>query len=662
MTIQRRTFRILPIAIVLLLSAAAGTTPFEDDLLIVGRVVDDATSRPIESAQVYVEGTTAGALTNREGRYRLSLQSSDLPVGAVVTAQMIGYSTEHARLAQSDDTPASPSAAPDSVTIDFRLRQQALFLDEIVVGGTVTSAGRPAAEAPRAVVTGSARRPQPSSPPAAAVSATVSADRRSVRPGPRGYDREQYGRISENGFRSVRDHPLSTFSTDVDRASYSNIRRFILRERRLPPIDAVQVEEMINYFSWDYAEPEGRDPVAITTEVGPAPWSPRHRLLRIGLATRPLVAEELPANNLVFLIDVSGSMGSDDKLPLVKRSLRLLVEQLRPIDRVAIVTYAGRAGLVLESTSGRDKDRILEAIDRLEDGGSTAGGAGLRLAYQVARENLDRRGNNRVILATDGDFNVGESSDAAMVRLIEEKREGTFLTVLGFGTGNLQSEKMQSLAQHGNGNYAYIDRMAEARKVFVSEMGGTLLTVAKDVKLQIEFNPAQVAAYRLIGYENRLLANEDFNDDAKDAGDIGSGHRVTALYEIVPGDADSGFGAPGVDPLRYQTPAASRSRADQEIAFVRLRYKRPDSDRSRLLEQPIEAREHTLSSDFHFVTAVAGFGMLLRDSEHRGSMSVDRILALAADGVGPDLDGYRQGFIEIVEAYRDITTHTVRRR
>jgi len=662
--------------------AAAGAEPFEDDLVIVGRVVDDATGLPLESAQVYVQGTTIGALTGPDGRYRLTLSEGQVPSDVVVTAELIGFGRAQASLEFQEDEPTEARGAvggPPStrtVTIDFRLEAQALYLDEIVVGGRsvpslaprdVATSNAPASEperrAERGVASGavvSVRGGRPA-PPLSTLPASVARPDESTR---RGFGREQYARIAENGFRSVRDHPLSTFSTDVDRASYSNVRRFLLGERRLPPVDAVQVEEMINYFSYDYAMPEGRDPVAITTEVGTAPWAPRHRLLRIGLATRSIVAEDLPASNLVFLIDVSGSMNSPDKLPLVQQSLRLLVEQLRPIDRVAIVVYAGSAGLVLESTSGRRKDQILEAIDRLQAGGSTAGGAGLRLAYRVARENFQRRGNNRVILATDGDFNVGESSDAAMVRLIEEKREeGTFLTVLGFGTGNLQSDKMQSLAQHGNGNYAYIDRMAEARKVFVSEMGGTLVTVAKDVKLQVEFNPAVVSGYRLIGYENRLLANEDFNNDLKDAGDLGSGHRVTALYEIIPVGADSDIDIPGVDPLRYQSQDRSRNRAsDEEVAFVRIRYKRPDSDRSRLIEEAIRIGDDAPTGDFHFAAAVAGFGMLLRNSEHQGSISVPRILALASDGMGPDLDGYRRGFIDLVKAYRDISVHADRLR
>jgi Ca-activated chloride channel family protein len=343
-------------------------------------------------------------------------------------------------------------------------------------------------------------------------------------------------------------------------------------------------------------------------------------------------------------------MTSEDKLPLVKRSLELLVEQMRPVDRVAIVGYAGAAGLVLEPTPGSQRDRILGAIHRLEAGGSTAGGAGLRLAYDVARRGFQRDGNNRVILATDGDFNVGESSDEAMVRLIEERRgQGTFLTVLGFGTGNLQFQKMQALAQHGNGNHAYIDGIEEARKVLVSEMAGTLLTVAHDVKIQIEFNPAHVSSYRLVGYENRILAARDFNDDTKDAGDMGAGHRVTALYEIVA----AGSRAPGVDPLRYQGSSTRESRErGEELALVRVRYKRPRGDESRLLERVVGLEVRRPSADFRVAASVAGFGMLLRNSEHRGSITARQVLELAEPGLASDRRGERREFLELVRAYQ----------
>ncbi len=464
------------------------------------------------------------------------------------------------------------------------------------------------------------------------------------------FNTESYEHIAENGFRLAVDNPLSTFSIDVDRASYSNIRRFI-RSGQRPPIDAVRIEEMINYFSYDLPEPEGEHPFSITTEVTDAPWQPAHRLVRIGVQGQRVETADLPPSNLVFLIDVSGSMRSANKLALLKSSFRLLVNELRPQDRVAIAVYAGAAGLVLDSTPGDEKDVILDAIEALQAGGSTAGAAGIRLAYEVARENHIEGGNNRVILATDGDFNVGVSSDGELVRLIEEKREqGTFLTVLGFGTGNLKDSKMEKLADHGNGNFAYIDNLMEARKVLVTEMGGTLLTIAKDVKIQVEFNPARVQAYRLIGYENRLLANEDFNDDTKDAGELGAGHSVTALYEVIPVGLESPYAIPEVDPLRYgsQEATAAASESD-ELLFVKLRYKAPDGDESRLITRPVADESGAASVDLQFASAVAGFGMILRDSEYRGDWTLADVLEQAREAMGADREGYRSEFIRLVE-------------
>jgi Ca-activated chloride channel family protein len=470
-----------------------------------------------------------------------------------------------------------------------------------------------------------------------------------------GFNTEAYSGFDDNPFLAVAGNPLSTFSIDVDRASYANVRRF-LREGRLPPRDAVRIEELVNYFTFDDPSPAGDSPFAVQTELGAAPWRPGHLLLRVGLKARAVDTDRMPASNLVFLMDVSGSMDSPDKLPLLKQAFALLVNELREQDRVAIVVYAGAAGVVLESTPGDRKERILSAIERLQAGGSTAGGQGIRLAYDIARQNHIDGGNNRVILATDGDFNIGASSDAEMMRLVEEKRtQGTFLTVLGFGTGNIKDSKMETLADHGNGNYAYIDGIAEARK-----MGGTLLVVAKDVKLQIEFNPAKVRAYRLIGYENRLLAAEDFNNDAKDAGELGAGHSVTALYEIVPVGADTDVEINGTDPLRYRTEAAPAGDSD-ELAFVKLRYKAPDGDRSRLLEVAVEDGAITSSTDLTFAAAVASFGMLLRESAHAGSATFDSVLALARDGRGEDESGYRAGFIEMVEAARTISARMASR-
>jgi Ca-activated chloride channel family protein len=441
------------------------------------------------------------------------------------------------------------------------------------------------------------------------------------------HNTEEYGRFEENPFLRPDDNPLSTFSIDVDRASYANVRRF-LRDGVRPPRDAVRIEEMVNYFTYDYPQPSGDDPVSITTELATCPWNEQNRLLLIGLQSKKIETADLPPNNLVFLVDTSGSMQSPDKLPLVKDALRLLVDQLRPQDTVSIVAYAGSAGLVLKPTHGSDRGVILEALDAFEAGGSTAGAEGIVLAYDVARQNFLPDGNNRVVLATDGDFNVGVSSDGELEQLIESKRrDGIFLTVLGFGTGNLKDSKMELLADKGNGNYAYIDSIAEARKSLVQEMGATLLTVAKDVKIQVEFNPATVGAYRLIGYENRLMRAEDFNNDAKDAGEIGAGHSVTALYEIVP----AGGTVPNatVDPLKYQT---RRAAGGSELATLKLRYKQPDGDASRLMTHVVSpTMASAVSENFRLASSVAQLGMLLRDSPHKGSTSWETLPAIAAE-------------------------------
>jgi Ca-activated chloride channel family protein len=467
-----------------------------------------------------------------------------------------------------------------------------------------------------------------------------------------GYD--TYDLITENEFLASERNPLSTFSIDVDAASYSNVRRFV-KSGQMPPKDAVRIEELINYFHYDYPKPTGVDPFSITTESAVCPWAPEHRLVGIGLQGRTFDVAEIPPSNLVFLIDVSGSMNEPDKLPLLKSSLRLLVGQLRKQDVVSIVVYAGAAGEVLPATSGADKTRILEAIDNLEAGGSTAGGAGIQLAYATAVANYKKTGNNRVILATDGDFNVGMSSDAELIRLIEQKREsGVYLTVLGFGRGNLKDSRMEQLADKGNGHYAYIDGIAEARKVFGNEIGATLFTIAKDVKIQVEFNPAKVRGYRLIGYENRALAAEDFNNDRKDAGDLGAGHTVTALYEIVPDGAplpDVKFTP--VDSLKYQTSRIDpHAYGSDEIMTVKLRYKHPNDTVSKLITVPVKGGAKAFASaseNLRFSAAVAGWGMLLRDSHYKGSATFDEIAKIARGAVGSDQFGYRKEFVTLVE-------------
>lgn len=466
------------------------------------------------------------------------------------------------------------------------------------------------------------------------------------------HNTEAYNAIEENGYKLTTTSPVSTFSVDVDAASYSNVRRFLMAGQR-PDNGAVRIEEMINYFDYDYPNPTGKDPFSITTEIGDCPWS-KNKLVHIGLQGQRIEKDNLPASNLVFLLDVSGSMNSPNKLPLLKSSLKMLVNELSEKDRIAIVVYAGAAGVVLNSTPASNSGQILEALDRLEAGGSTAGGAGIELAYKVAQENFIKAGNNRVILATDGDFNVGMSSQSAMQELIEKKREsGVFLTCLGFGTGNLKDSQMELLADKGNGNYAYIDNLLEAKKVLVTEIGATLLTIAKDVKIQVEFNPALVESYRLIGYENRLLNTEDFNDDKKDAGEIGAGHSVTALYEVVMKGEGDGT-KPSVDPLRYQN-SQINSTLMNELLTVKFRYKAPDGDVSQLIERNLTYKSTTKTSDnFRFSAAVAGFGMLLRNSEFKGTLLFDKVIQMASQAKGEDANGYRAEFIRLVEAAKSI--------
>lgn len=585
---------------------------------IEGRVIDATASIPLAGAEVVVLGSAISQTTDASGRFLLA----GVPSGThVVEARMSGYAPRQETVTV---------VAGQTARVDFVLGPVAVRMDSLLVTGT------PNVQARMLRVEAEALRISPFSP---------------------GFNTESYAHIEENDFQTVRASPLSTFSIDVDRASYANVRRFISSGER-PPIDAVRIEEMINYFPYSWGKVTGDHPFSVQTEVWAAPWKPEHRLVRIGLHAQSVDTEDLPPSNLVFLLDVSGSMESPNKLPLLKKAFALLAEQLRPEDRVAIVVYAGAAGLVLPSTSGDEQADILAALEELRAGGSTAGGAGIALAYQTAREHFIDGGNNRVILATDGDFNVGASSDSEMVRLIEKERDsGVFLTVLGFGTGNLKDSKMEQIANHGNGNFHYVDNLLEARKVLVEEMGGTLLTLAKDVKLQIEFNPKRAAGYRLIGYENRLLDDEDFADDTKDAGELGAGHTVTALYEVVP------VGTPvpregGTDSLRYQdrpaTPEPELSDDfDDELMYVKIRYKDPDGDKSKLLAHAVEDAPASPSEDFRFAAAVAGFGMLLRESPHAGEYALDDVIALAEKSLGADKRGYRGEFVRLVETVRD---------
>jgi Ca-activated chloride channel homolog len=468
---------------------------------------------------------------------------------------------------------------------------------------------------------------------------------------------ESYALIKENAFITTKQEPLSTFSIDVDKASYSNVRRFI-NAGQLPPKEAVRTEELINYFPYQYKANNTQHPVSIQTELTEAPWQSQHYIAKIAMNSKKLDLSSAPDNNLVFLLDVSGSMSDANKLPLVKSSLNMLLEQMRPTDRIAIVVYAGAAGLVLPSTSVKDKQKIKEALENLNAGGSTAGGAGIELAYKTAKENFKKEGNNRIILCTDGDFNVGVSSEQSLESLIEEKRkDGVYLTVLGFGMGNYKDSKMEILADKGNGNYAYIDNIQEAKKTLVNEMLGTLYTVAKDVKIQIEFNPQLVQAYRLIGYENRMLAKEDFNNDLKDAGEVGAGHQVTAIYEIIPVGVNSNF-IGSVDKLKYSKEEKSETNAysvnSDELLNVKCRYKLPESTTSIKFETPILIKEklalQNTSEDTKFTTALAAWSMLLRNSDYKGNLEYKTVIELAKSAHTFDPEGYRAECIRLMES------------
>lgn len=465
---------------------------------------------------------------------------------------------------------------------------------------------------------------------------------------------ERYAEIDENPFLESSRAPLSTFSIDVDTASYSNVRRFI-NDGQTPPKDAVRIEELINYFEYNYPQPVGDVPFSVTNEIATCPWNPKHKIVSIGLQGKKVSLENAPPSNLVFLVDVSGSMSPANRLPLVKQGLKILVNQLSAKDRVAIVTYAGSSELVLPSTSGDDKPRILSAIDRLFPGGSTNGGGGIKMAYQIAQDNFTNNGENRVILATDGDFNVGVTSDDELVSLIENKRKSNvFLSVLSFGTGDLNDSMMEKLADKGNGNYAYIDTIDEARKALGSQVAGTLYTIAKDVKIQVEFNPAKVNGYRLIGYENRMLAAKDFNDDKKDAGEIGAGISVTALYEIVP--KGETIDNKGVDDLKYSQPNSTGDANSSELLTVKLRYKEPKESESKLLSIGLTDTNKSFenaSDNLRFASSVAEFGLLLRNSRYKGNANFNQVAQIANSSKGSDLKGYRADFVELVGKARN---------
>ena len=579
----------------------------------------------ISSVRVSVKGTQTAVLTAKDGTYQINVDDKN----GILVFSAIGYDTRELPI-------------KGRTVIDVTLSASVNKLSEVVVTAHSKSRKMSVAGAPYATrdMTYNAQ---------IANGYFYHRDDKYDN-----FNTEGYDHINENKFLKVTDNPLSTFSIDVDAASYSNVRRF-LNQGQLPPAGAVRIEEMINYFQYDYPQPGNEDPFSINTEIADAPWNKDHKLVLIGLQGKKIPTHNLPASNLVFLVDVSGSMATPNKLPLVKASMKMLVDQLREEDRVAIVVYAGAAGLVLKPTGGDDKTKIKDAIDNLEAGGSTAGGEGIKLAYKTARENFLTNGNNRVILCSDGDFNVGESSDDAMERLIEQERKsGVFLTVLGYGMGNYKDNKMQKLAGKGNGNHAYIDGISEAKKVLVNEFGGTLFTIAKDVKLQIEFNPAKVQGYRLIGYENRMLAKEDFNDDKKDAGELGSGHTVTALYEVIPTGVESEF-LKSVDPLKYQKEGtvSGNGKHTSEIMTVKFKYKAQDGDVSRLITHTVNDDDMAIaktSENFRFAASVAEFGMLLRDSEFKADASFDNVIKMARKARGSDTEGYRSEFIRLAES------------
>jgi len=606
--------------LLLLVTLYLGFT-FSQERTITGIVTDADSGSPLQGVLVVVNGTKHGTQTDVNGKYAIKTS----PLNKTLSFSYIGYIKYEHKISDKDSV------------MNVKLKPDNAALEEVVVTGYAQENKQDAISMSKIKgVAGGMYAPAPMT--------TMEREQ--------DYNTEEYNAIEENVFHETKKDALTTFSIDVDRASYSNIRR-MLNSGQLPPKDAIRIEEMINYFDYEYKQPTGKAPVSFQTEISDSPWNKGLKLLHIGLQAKKIPTDNLPASNLVFLIDVSGSMEYANKLPLLKEGFKLLVDQLRPKDHVSIVVYAGAAGVVLPSTSGDNKNKIKEALEQLQAGGSTAGGEGIKLAYKLAADNFIKGGNNRVILASDGDFNVGVSSEAELKSLIEEKREkGIFLSVLGFGMGNYKDNKMETLADKGNGNYAYIDEIQEAQKIFVTEFGGTLFTVAKDVKLQLEFNPKYVKAYRLIGYENRKLNNEDFNNDKKDAGEMGSGHTVTAIYEIVPVGVESNY-LSKVDPLKYQENKVLTSSANSnEVLTIKLRYKLPEETKSSLIEQVV-LDTHTdfekTSENFRLAASVAEFGLILRHSEYKGTATFDQVILNAKSARGEDEEGYRAEFIKLVK-------------
>jgi Ca-activated chloride channel homolog len=601
---------------------------------IKGKIKDAATKLPVSGVTIKEIGTKQATLSAADGSFSLALTGTN----SAVEIAFVGYETQVVKV------------LPGVTELEVLLKPKLAEVQDVVVTGykaakrkTTTARSSAPMQTLQGRVAGIVIRGQSESS-VRRLKRNINADKED--------NTEAYAPITENNFLSASGNPLSTFSIDVDAASYSNVRRYI-KGGQLPPAGAVRTEELINYFDYQYAAPTDEKPFAIHTAISSCPWNSDHQLVSVALQGKRIPVDHLPASNLVFLIDVSGSMETDNKLPLVKSSLQLLTDQLREQDKVAIVVYAGNAGLVLPATSGANKTKIKDALNALQAGGSTAGGEGIQLAYKIAAENFMAGGNNRVILCTDGDFNVGASSDAAMEKLIEKERSsGIFLTVLGYGMGNYKDSKMEILADKGNGNHAYIDGLTEAKKVLVQEFGGTLFTIAKDVKLQIEFNAANVQAYRLIGYENRLLQKEDFNNDQKDAGDMGSGHTVTALYEIIPAGIKDQF-TDRVDPLKYSVFSPKTTVAPNEMMQIKFRYKLPDGVTSQLLQRTILKQDivawEKMPNNCKFAAAVAEWGMLLNNSNFKQQSSIESILQLAKGSLAEDAQGYRKEFIGLVK-------------
>jgi Ca-activated chloride channel family protein len=600
-----------------------------------GTVTDD-TGLPLPGASIQIKNTKKGVTADFHGKYKIQTN-----IGAILVFSYVGFTTQEIVVTQK--------------TVNVQLKQgQALESVVVVSYGSETKSSKVSSNI--ATVTSESIEHIPVTTVNEVIQGTASGVRVQNGNGQPGYynqhenSNESYKEINENTFKRTTLAPLSTFSIDVDRASYSNVRRMINNGSTIP-VDAVKIEEMINYFEYDYSQPKDRHPLAIHTEVGVTPWNKDTKLLKIALKGKEIPLEKIPPSNFTFLIDVSGSMSSANKLPLLKLAFKLMVNKMRNEDKVSIVVYAGAAGMVLEPTSGDNKEKIIAALNNLNAGGSTAGGAGIELAYKIATENFIKNGNNRVILATDGDFNVGRTSRKDMETLIKEKREtGVYLSVLGFGMGNYKNARLELLADKGNGNHAYIDNMQEAHKIFGKEFGGTLYTIAKDVKLQLEFNPNTVQAYRLIGYENRLLNDEDFKDDKKDAGELGAGHTVTALYEIIPVGVQSDY-LKDVDDLKYTQATANSNTNSDELLTVKIRYKKPNKNRSIQLKKVVEnSVASTTTDDFNFTAAVALFGMQLRNSAYHNDSKTENVIALAESGRGKDKSGYRAEFIRLVKA------------